>query len=60
MDLDEVHDKTYIKEGILRTIILMRDDALYTKEDAIKRLLKLVKYIDESTEDITEDIKPFS
>lgn len=55
MDLDEVHDKTYIKEGILRTIILMRHDTLYTKEDAIKRLLKLVKYIDESTGDVKAD-----
>jgi len=36
VDLDEVHDKTYIKEEIIHTIILMRDDTLYTKEHAIK------------------------
>lgn len=49
MYLEDIREMTSIKKRLLDIAVQLQDDDVYTKEDAVEDIKKLIKYIDQST-----------
>lgn len=52
MSLEQIYEMTVLKERLLNVAIMLQKDESYTKELAVEDLKKMIRHVDQSTEDI--------